>query len=87
MHYKTIIFPIIGYPIFRDTIIYSKINRYKEGELARDVSALRTLTETYYTVENIGKKETVSEEGLEFLKEKKEFEIQELKKLESFIDN
>ena len=25
-HYKTIIFPIIGFPIFRDTVLYNKFS-------------------------------------------------------------
>ena len=32
LHYKTIIFPIIGYPILRDTIIYKKFSSYSSGE-------------------------------------------------------
>lgn len=31
LHYKTIIFPIVGYPIFRDTILYNKFSCYKHG--------------------------------------------------------
>lgn len=53
LHYKTIIFPIIGYPIFRDTVIYHKIKCYKAGEIKRKVNNLKDLTDTYFTVENI----------------------------------
>jgi len=88
LHYKTIIFPIIGYPIFRDTVIYNKINCYKSGEVERNPVALRNLIETYFTVEKIGKpEEVITAEMLEFLKEKREFEILELKNIEPIIDN
>ncbi len=53
LHYKTIIFPIIGYPIFRDTVIYSKFSCYKSGEIERQVNSLRKLDYTYFTVEQI----------------------------------
>jgi len=53
LHYKTIIFPIIGYPIFRDTVIYSKFSCYKSGEIEREVNSLRKLDYTYFTVEQI----------------------------------
>ena len=53
LHYKTIIFPIIGYPIFRDTVIYNKIKCYKSGEIKRKVNNLKDLTNTYFTVEKI----------------------------------
>jgi len=41
LHYKTIIFPIIGYPIFRDTVIYSKFSCYKSGEISREAKSLK----------------------------------------------
>ena len=53
LHYKTIIFPIIGYPIFRDTVIYNKFPCYEEGEIARKVQSLKQLDSTYFTVEQI----------------------------------
>ena len=53
LHYKTIIFSIIGYPIFRDTVIYSKFSCYKSGEIEREVNSLRKLDYTYFTVEQI----------------------------------
>ena len=56
LHYKTIIFPTIGYPIFRNTVIYKKFSCYKKGELERNVNVLKDLSYTYYTVENISKK-------------------------------
>ena len=40
LHYKTIIFPIIGYPIFRDTIIYTKFKCYKKGYINRSENVL-----------------------------------------------
>ena len=53
LHYKTIIFPIIGYPVFRDTVIYSKFDCYKEGEIDRKIKSLKNLDYTYFTVEQI----------------------------------
>ena len=53
LHYKTIIFPTIGYPIFRDTVIYQKISCYKSGQVKRKIKALEDLKDTYYTVESI----------------------------------
>ena len=53
LHYKTIIFPIIGYPVFRDTVIYSKFDCYKEGEIDREIKSLKNLDYTYFTVEQI----------------------------------
>ena len=53
LHYKTIIFPIIGYPVFRDTVIYSKFSCYKKGEIERKINSLKLLDDTYFTVEQI----------------------------------
>lgn len=53
LHYKMIIFPIIGFPIFRDTILYKKFSCYKKGMIERDVNSLKDLSNTYFTVENI----------------------------------
>ena len=35
LHYKTIIFPIIGFPIFRDTVLYNKFSCYESGKVER----------------------------------------------------
>jgi type IV secretion system protein VirD4 len=53
LHYKTIIFPIIGFPIFRDTILYNKFACYRPGIVERKANPLRDLANTYYVVENI----------------------------------
>ena len=53
LHYKTIIFPIIGFPIFRDTILYNKFSCYKPGMIERKVNPLKDLSYTYYVVEDI----------------------------------
>lgn len=53
LHYKTIIFPIIGFPIFRDTVLYNKFSCYKSGMLERKSNPLKDLSYTYFTVENI----------------------------------
>jgi len=56
LHYKTIIFPTIGFPVFRDTVIYKKFSCYKKGELNRTPNLLKDLSYTYYTVEQINRK-------------------------------
>lgn len=53
LHYKTIIFPIIGFPIFRDTVLYNKFNCYESGKVERISNPLKNLSNTYFTVENI----------------------------------
>ena len=53
LHFKTIIFPTIGYPIFRDTVVYQKFSCYKEGVIERKIRPLSRLTNTYYTVEQL----------------------------------
>ena len=53
LHYKTIIFPTIGYPIFRDTVIYQKFSCYKKGFIDRKIRPLERLANTYYTVEQL----------------------------------
>ncbi len=53
LHYKTIIFPIIGFPIFRDTVLYNKFCCYESGEVERKSNPLKDLIYTYFTVEQI----------------------------------
>jgi type IV secretory pathway TraG/TraD family ATPase VirD4 len=53
LHYKTIIFPIIGFPIFRDTIMYNKFSCYESGMIERIATPLKNLSSTYFTVEDI----------------------------------
>lgn len=53
LHYKTIIFPTIGYPIIRDTVLYNKFSCYTKGCVNRKVRPLERLVNTYYTVEHI----------------------------------
>ena len=50
LHYKMIIFPIIGYPIFRDTILYTKFSCYKKGNINRKIDSLKDLSYTYFVV-------------------------------------
>ncbi len=56
LHYKTVIFPTIGYPIFRDTVVYKKFSCYKKGELLRETKLLKDLSYTYFTVEKLNNK-------------------------------
>ena len=53
LHYKTIIFPIIGFPIFRDTVLYNKFSCYESGKVERESNPLKDLSYTYFTVEQI----------------------------------
>ncbi len=58
LHYKTIIFPVIGYPIIRDTVLFNKFKIYKQGEVKRNKKVLSDLKNTFYTIENIFRKST-----------------------------
>ena len=92
LHYKTIIFPNIGYPIFRDTVLYKKLSCYKNGELPRNVTALKDLSDTYFIADNIKTKydrlvrnrqqNILEHEDLPELEQLKKFEI---KKLENIV--
>ena len=53
LHYKTIIFPIIGYPIFRNTVLYDKFSCYESGMVNRVSKPLKDLSYTYFTAEQI----------------------------------
>ena len=53
LHHKTIIFSIIGYPIFRGTVMYNKFSCYKSGEVERVPKCLKDLSHTYFTVEKL----------------------------------
>ena len=53
LHYKTIIFPIIGFPIIRDTVLYNKFSCYESGRVERESNPLKDLSYTYFTVEQI----------------------------------
>lgn len=56
LHYKTIIFPTIGYPIFRDTVVYKNFSCYRKGEMLRESKLLKDLSYTYFTVEKLNNK-------------------------------
>lgn len=58
LYHKTIIFPNIGYPIFRDTVLYNNLSCYKKGTVNRKVRSLANLGTNYYTVENIKQSDT-----------------------------
>ena len=89
LHYKTIIFPIIGYPVFRDTVMYNKFSCYEKGEIERKVNSLKQLDNTYFTVEQIkssigGRFKKIDDEinmsAKDFYKEQREAEEQTLLK-------
>ena len=55
LKYKTIIFPVFGNPIFRDTYMYSDLYpEYKKVAICeREIKVLKRLTDNYYTVEKL----------------------------------
>lgn len=57
LKYKTIIFPTISNPIFRDTYIYSDLfPQFKKLEgIDRETKVLKRVTSNYYTVEELRK--------------------------------
>ena len=81
LHYKTIIFPNIGFPIFRDTVIYKNLSCYLSGEIIRKVRPLEDLKDTYFTVENItnNKNRDINLNDDEWFSEFKKYEIEKLK--------
>lgn len=93
LHYKTIIFPNIGYPIFRDTVIYKKLSCYSAGELKRKITPLEDLSYTYFTVENIETKydrlyrnrnnKEINKEELSFYDK---FKTEEINKLNNIVN-
>ena len=92
LHYKTIIFANIGYPIFRDTVIYKKLTCYKSGELEREEKPLQDLSYTYFTADQIksrldvlfrNKNQNTFEQ--EALKEYEEFKASEKEKLKDIV--
>jgi type IV secretory pathway TraG/TraD family ATPase VirD4 len=93
LHYKTIIFPIIGHPIFRDTVVYQKIKCYQEGELNRIPVSLLDLKDTYFTVEQIKiekrksntQRNDLEKDQQEFYNEQKKFEIESFKSVEEIF--
>lgn len=74
LHYKTIIFPVVGYPIIRDTVLYNKFSIYKKGNINRSKNSLSDLKKTFYTVEQIfkrnEKKKMIDTDTDNFYKEK-----------------
>ena len=55
LQYKTIIFPIVGNPIFRDTYLYSDLYpEFKNPKIyERKTSIFKRITDNYYTVEKL----------------------------------
>lgn len=53
LHFKTIIFPTIGHPIFRDTVTYDKFSCYQKGCIQRKKRPLERLIDTYFTVDQL----------------------------------
>lgn len=95
LHYKMIIFPIIGYPIFRDTILYTKFSCYKKGNINRKIDSLEDLSYTYFVVEDINhesknkdyNKEKLSKENQQFINEKLEQDKLLFEDIDNYIAN
>ena len=92
LHYKTIIFPNIGYPIFRDTVIYKKLSCYSSGELERKITPLEDLSYTYFTADSLVLKLDRNRRNRlntyiqkEELSEYEKFKAEEIKKLENVV--
>lgn len=64
LHYKMIIFPIVGYPIYRDTILYNRFKCYESGSINRVNHPLKELSSTFFTVEKIVNKK-INEDVIE----------------------
>ena len=64
LKYKTIIFPTISNPIFRDTYMYSDLfPQYKKLDgIDRETKVLKRITSNYYTVEELRKKSEIRNE-------------------------
>lgn len=95
LHYKMIIFPIIGYPIFRDTILYTKFSCYKKGNINRKIDSLKDLSYTYFVVEDINhesknkdyNKEKLSKENQQFINEKLEQDKLLFEDIDNYVAN
>ncbi len=90
LHYKMIIFPIIGFPIIRDTILYNKFKCYKKGFIERKVNSLKDLSNTYFTVEDIKyevkpKKKSLTLEQRKIIREKNSYEREAFKEVERIV--
>lgn len=92
LHYKMIIFPIIGYPIIRKTILFNKFSCYESGVVKRERHPMQDLSSTYFTVEDIDKTkvEEVKNENVinskDFLKEIKNNNIEKFKDVRKNIE-
>lgn len=93
LHYKTIIFPNVGYPIFRDTVIYKKLSCYLSGEIKRNITPLIDLSHTYFTVENIKSKYDFNNRSRgnktkdhDDLSEYEEYRQEEIKKFQKIVN-
>ena len=76
LHYKTIIFPIIGFPIFRDTVLYNKFSCYESGKVDRQSNPLKDLSYTYFTVEQINHE----------IKDKRKANLKEIKEMNQSLE-
>ena len=92
LHYKMIIFPIIGYPIIRKTILFNKFSCYESGVVKRERHPMQDLSSTYFTVEDIDKTkvEEVKNENVinskDFLEEMKKMNIEKFDEIKKSIE-
>lgn len=55
LYRKTIIFPIVGHPVIRDTILYNKFSCYSKGSIKRNEKINKLDFNKYFTIEDINK--------------------------------
>jgi len=80
LHYKTIIFPNVGFPIIRDTVLYNKFSCYSPGSVLRKEKSLKDLSDTYFVVEDINSDNQKDDKSL-FYDELKNFDKDLLSKI------
>ena len=96
LHYKIIIFPVHGYPIIRDTYLYTKFKNYKKGMIDRKINNIEDLSNTYFTIENIKynykedsillRKNKINNESKEMIEEKNQNQIVLFKDIEKLLE-
>lgn len=70
LYHKIIIFPLVGHPFLRKTIVYNKFSCYMPGEYIRTKRNLNNLDSTFYNIEDIFKNDRDLNKNFTFIKEK-----------------
>lgn len=85
LHHKVIIFPTLGYPIFRNTVIYTKFKCYTSGKISRHIRPLERLINTYYTIDQLNSNSNENNENIN-TEEKIRFQLIIKEILKSFVN-